>query len=182
MKSLTSILSLILLIQEEPSIINAFATPKLLLSNHASSSTASTIVLHSSSSSSSSTTTTTAEEEITIDQYSRCLSPYEERQSIKNETSQYSIIDTQPKWQRIMLKPIKLVGRATNKVGRTLSNVLSPVSGSEGEGRSVQKKKPGQLILMRCGESEWTKSGRFTGWADPDLVKEGVLEIEHAAR
>ena len=73
-----------------------------------------------------------------------------------------------------------MVGRATNKVGRTLSKVLS---GSEGEGEgSVQKKKPGQLILLRCGESEWTKSGRFTGWADPDLVKEGVLEIEHAAR
>ena len=70
-----------------------------------------------------------------------------------------------------------MVGRATNKVGRTLSKVVS----SEGEG-SVQKKKPGQLILLRCGESEWTKSGRFTGWADPDLVKEGVLEIEHAAR
>ena len=175
MKSLTSILSLILLLIQEPSIINAFATPKPLLSNHASSSTASTIALHSSSSSSSSTTT--AEEEITIDQYSRCLSPYEERQSIKNETSQYSIIDTQPKWQRIILKPFKLVGRATNKVGRTLSKVVS----SEGEG-SVQKKKPGQLILLRCGESEWTKSGRFTGWADPDLVKEGVLEIEHAAR
>ena len=175
MKSLTSILSLILLlIQEEPSIINAFAPPKPLLSNHPSSSTT-TIVLHSSSSSSSSSTT--AEEEITIDQYSRCLSPYEERQSIKNETSQYSIIDTQPKWQRIILKPFKLVGRATNKVGRTLSKVLS---GSEA-GESSQK-KPGQLILLRCGESEWTKSGRFTGWADPDLVKEGVLEIEHAAR
>ena len=180
MKS-TSILSLILLlIQEEPSLINAFATPKPLLSNHPSSSTT-TIVLHSSSSSSSSSTT--AEEEITIDQYSRCLSPYEERQSIKNETSQYSIIDTQPKWQRIILKPFKLVGRATNKVGRTLSQVVSSVSGSsEGEGSALQKKKPGQLILMRCGESEWTKSGRFTGWADPDLVKEGVLEIEHAAR
>ena len=63
-----------------------------------------------------------------------------------------------------------------------MSQVVSSVSGSEGEGSALQKKKPGQLILMRCGESEWTKSGRFTGWADPDLVKEGVLEIEHAAR
>jgi len=42
--------------------------------------------------------------------------------------------------------------------------------------------KPGSLILLRCGESEWTKTGRFTGWADPDLIREGVLEVEHAGR
>jgi len=42
--------------------------------------------------------------------------------------------------------------------------------------------KPGALILLRCGESEWTKAGRFTGWADVDLVGDGVLEVEHAGR
>ena len=47
---------------------------------------------------------------------------------------------------------------------------------------SNEKTKPGSLILLRCGESEWTKTGRFTGWADPDLVREGVLEVEHAGR
>lgn len=58
-----------------------------------------------------------------------------------------------------------------NKVGRA-------TVGSTSEKTS----KPGELILLRCGESEWTKTGRFTGWADPDLVKEGVLEVEHAGR
>jgi len=47
---------------------------------------------------------------------------------------------------------------------------------------ATEKTKPGSLILLRCGESEWTKEGRFTGWADPDLVEEGILEVEHAGR
>ena len=44
------------------------------------------------------------------------------------------------------------------------------------------KRRPGSLILLRCGESEWTRDGRFVGWADPDLVPEGVLQVEHAGR
>jgi len=46
----------------------------------------------------------------------------------------------------------------------------------------TKPKKPGSLILLRCGESKWTKTGRFTGWADPDIIKPGILEMEHAAR
>ena len=126
-------------------------------------------LLHLSSSSD------TAEEEITIDQYSRCLSPYEEQSAIDKESTQYKIIDSRPAWQNTLLKPIKLTKKGISKVGRVSRKVI-------GVKKDVGGKKPGSLILMRCGESEWTKDGRFTGWADPDLVKEGVLKIEHAAR
>jgi len=125
------------------------------------------------------------EEEITIDQYSRCLSPTEEKQSIKKETSQYSIIDPRPKWQSNLLKPIKFTGRSLSKIGNSVTKVGSSIKRivvSNSGGSKSSKKQPGQLILLRCGESEWTKNGRFTGWADVDLVEEGVLEIEHAAR
>jgi hypothetical protein len=44
----------------------------------------------------------TTEEEITIDQYSRCLSPSEEKRSIKKESGQYSIVDKKPVWQRVL--------------------------------------------------------------------------------
>lgn len=100
-----------------------------------------------------------SEEEFTIEGYSRCLSPREAKQSVKNESRQYSIIDRKPKWQ----KPLSLVSKGVKKV------ITKP-------------KKPGSLILLRCGESKWTKTGRFTGWADPDIIKPGILEMEHAAR
>jgi hypothetical protein len=44
----------------------------------------------------------TSGEDITIEQYSRCLSPYEEKQTIKKENRQYSIVDAKPTWQRIL--------------------------------------------------------------------------------
>lgn len=44
------------------------------------------------------------------------------------------------------------------------------------------KRKPGTLILVRHGESEWNANKTFTGWADPDLSEQGVRETEHAAR
>ncbi|KAL3775441.1 hypothetical protein ACHAWO_000671 [Cyclotella atomus] len=109
-------------------------------------------------------------EDITIEQYSRCLSPSEEKRSIKKEERQYSIVDARPRWQRLLGKPFKVVSRTASSLSRKVGS------------SSSSSKKPGSLILLRCGESEWTKTGRFTGWADPDLVKEGVLEIEHAGR
>lgn len=101
----------------------------------------------------------TQDEEFTIEGYSRCLSPAEAKRSVKNESRQYSIIDRNPKWQ----KPLSVVSKVAKKV-------------------VTRKKKPGSLILLRCGESKWTKTGRFTGWADPDIIQPGILEMEHAAR
>lgn len=47
----------------------------------------------------------------------------------------------------------------------------------------VPTKDPGQLILIRSGESEWNVESKFTGWAgDPDLTDQGRREMEHAAR
>jgi len=65
---------------------------------------------------------------------------------------------------------VRLLGKAAGRVGKAVGS------------NSSSKTKPGSLILLRCGESEWTKTGRFTGWADVDLVREGVLEVEHAGR
>lgn len=42
--------------------------------------------------------------------------------------------------------------------------------------------KPGTLILVRHGESEWNQKKLFTGWVDVDLSQRGRAEIEHAAR
>ena len=158
----------------------AFSTPK-------QSVTLTQSTLHTNYKSTTTTllqsTSSNEEEQITIDQYSRCLSPSEEKQSIKKETSQYSIIDPRPKWQSAILKPIKFTGRSLSKLGNSVTKVGSSIKRLVKSGNSTSsKKQPGQLILLRCGESEWTKNGRFTGWADVDLVEEGVLEIEHAAR
>ena len=42
--------------------------------------------------------------------------------------------------------------------------------------------EPGQLILVRHGESQWNANKTFTGWADPDLSPQGYREVEYAAR
>jgi hypothetical protein len=36
------------------------------------------------------------------------------------------------------------------------------------------EKKPGTLILVRHGESEWNAQSRFTGWVDVDLSQRGI--------
>ena len=115
------------------------------------------------------TTSSNTEEEFTIEGYSRCLSPTEAKKSILDESRQYSIIDRRPKWQRALRKPVKLLTKPIAKV--ISSKVLRN-----------KPTKPGSLILLRCGESSWTKTGRFTGWADPDIIQPGILEMEHAAR
>ena len=137
-------------------------------------------------------------EDITIEQYSRCLSPKEEKQSIKREASLYSIVDAMPRWQRVLSEFYTFVfthvyfgvlqhnmnmclkysfslldldsnipqsspckGKPFTLLSRTSSSLLRKAVGSS---PSSSIKKPGSLILLRCGESEWTKSGRFTGW------------------
>jgi len=38
------------------------------------------------------------------------------------------------------------------------------------------------LVLLRHGESEWNRAGRFTGWTDVDLSAAGASEAARAAR
>ena len=64
-------------------------------------------------------------------------------------------------WQKVLLAPIKITKKILPKKA---------------------KKKPGALILLRCGESTWNANQTFTGWADPDLTDAGYQECEHAAR
>ena len=68
-----------------------------------------------------------------FESYSRCLSPRQEREEVMKEEGRYAIVDRQPLWQKALLKPIKAARRALT--GRT--------------------RKPGALILLRCGESTW---------------------------
>ena len=103
------------------------------------------------------------------DLYSRDLSPDEERAAVTSETRKYSIVDSSPRWQRALRR----AGRPVTKLSKAASAAI---------GRGGRARRPGSLILLRCGESEWAKSGRFTGWADPDLIQDGVNEIEHAGR
>ena len=97
-------------------------------------------------------------------EYSRCLTPKEERDSVLNE-DEYSLFDkrTKRRWQRLqIIKSIRKLMRNIN-LGRS-----SP--------------KPGNLILVRGGESDWNTNKTFTGWADPDLSSKGKLECEHTGR
>ena len=41
---------------------------------------------------------------------------------------------------------------------------------------------PGNLILVRHGQSTWNVDNRFTGWTDVDLSAAGRVEAAHAAR
>jgi len=94
------------------------------------------------------------------EEYSRCLTPREERKQIMNEDN-FHIIDQSSSWRRKLLRPV-------GKLKRTVFPSKS--------------QQPGTLILVRCGQSVWNKNYTFTGWADPDIDPEGVLECEHAGR
>lgn len=127
---------------------------------------------------------------------------------IRDESRQYAIIDPSPRRVAVcqltsaLARPMKAVIRAAKQTSSRLYSALAwrPSSSRHDDvvvdkrqvykknekqkscGSVNAKKKMGSLILLRCGESTWTKTGRFTGWADPDLVADGVLEMEHASR
>ena len=37
-----------------------------------------------------------------------------------------------------------------------------------------------KLVLVRHGQSEWNKTGQFTGWTDVDLTEQGIFEAKKA--
>jgi len=95
----------------------------------------------------------------TDEEYSRCLTPKQERKNVLDEG--YKLIDDLPRWKRLLVKPIRMV-----------RNTLLPSSAT----------KPGNLIMVCTGTSTWKQNYTFTGWADPDLTEQGIQECEHAAR
>ena len=140
-------------------VISAFAPPQSsssLITNHQQQQQRITFSPLHSSNPNQQQQPSSSDEELTIEGYSRCLSPWEAKRSVKNESRQYSIIDRKPKWQ----KPISLVSKGMKKV------ITKP-------------KKPGSLILLRCGESKWTKTGRFTGWGEYNCLKLYYVCVVH---
>jgi len=41
---------------------------------------------------------------------------------------------------------------------------------------------PGQLVLVRHGQSDWNQKNLFTGWTDVDLTEQGRQEAQQAGR
>src|SRR6516162_8541333 len=41
---------------------------------------------------------------------------------------------------------------------------------------------PGQLVLVRHGQSDWNQKNLFTGWYDVDLTAQGRTEAQQAGR
>jgi len=41
--------------------------------------------------------------------------------------------------------------------------------------------RPGRLVLVRHGQSDWNLKNLFTGWTDVDLTERGVDEARDAA-
>jgi len=90
------------------------------------------------------------------EEYSRCLSPKEERADVLAEGDAFA--DKRPLWKKAVRAPVRLA----NKV--------------------LPKTRPGALIMMQCGQSTFNKNQTFTGWKDAELTPEGVQESQHAGR
>ena len=103
------------------------------------------------------TTTTTSFSDEEHEEYSRSLSPRQDRKQIYKEY--VALYDEGPLWRQRLLRPIKAVHR-----------------------RVRPNKHPGNLILIKSGESEGKRDEVFTGWANPKLTLQGEQECRHAAR
>jgi 2,3-bisphosphoglycerate-dependent phosphoglycerate mutase len=82
-------------------------------------------------------------------------------------------IDTGDPWYHRLQRKKEAKAYEDMMVG--LSGGLRPLS-------LKKAKKPGTLILVRHGQSEGAKEGRFIGWSDPPLTPQGTREAQHAAR
>ena len=92
-------------------------------------------------------------------------------------------------------KPITTSLSMSFNIGNLKKSIKSVVSQIEDDGYNKshhlqgidilnrsRRVKPGHLILIRHGESEWNDKKLFTGWVDVDLNERGRREIEHAGR
>lgn len=88
--------------------------------------------------------------------YSRSQWRRQERKKIDQEN--VALYDEGPQWRQRLLRPIQAIYRR------------------------IPNKHPGNLILIKSGESEGKRDEVFTGWADPKLTAQGERECQHAAR
>jgi 2,3-bisphosphoglycerate-dependent phosphoglycerate mutase len=48
--------------------------------------------------------------------------------------------------------------------------------------KTTARPSPGQLVLVRHGQSDWNQKNLFTGWYDVDLTEKGRAEAQQAGR
>ncbi len=48
--------------------------------------------------------------------------------------------------------------------------------------KTTTRPSPGQLVLVRHGQSDWNQKNLFTGWTDVDLTAQGRAEAQQAGR
>mmetsp|Transcript_15366 Transcript_15366/g.22994 ORF Transcript_15366/g.22994 Transcript_15366/m.22994 type:complete len:741 (-) Transcript_15366:121-2343(-) len=94
-----------------------------------------------------------------IEEYSSSLTPRQERDQIKEELG----FKVESKLKKVIKTPLRKIRKFAKRA----------VAG---------KKQPGALILVRGGESEFSKNFTWTGWLDPPLTPAGYLQMEHAGR
>ena len=89
-----------------------------------------------------------------IEEYSSSLTPRQERDQIKEELG-FKVDST---LKKVIKKPLRTIRKFAK---RALAG----------------KKQPGALILVRGGESEFSKNFTWTGWSDPPLTPAGYLQV-----
>jgi 2,3-bisphosphoglycerate-dependent phosphoglycerate mutase len=47
---------------------------------------------------------------------------------------------------------------------------------------ATAQRRPGKLVMIRHGQSDWNLKNLFTGWTDVDLTEQGIIEARAAAR
>jgi 2,3-bisphosphoglycerate-dependent phosphoglycerate mutase len=72
--------------------------------------------------------------------------------------------------------------RQRKREAKALDDMMVGLRGGLRQLPLAKAKKPGTLILVRHGQSEGAKEGRFIGWSDPPLTPQGIREAQHAAR
>jgi 2,3-bisphosphoglycerate-dependent phosphoglycerate mutase len=63
-----------------------------------------------------------------------------------------------------------------------VAGIAERAPGSSGTAAGSGHARTGTLALLRHGESEWNRAGRFTGWADVGLTPAGEAEAARAGR
>jgi 2,3-bisphosphoglycerate-dependent phosphoglycerate mutase len=81
------------------------------------------------------------------------------------------------------------VGRGDVAIVRRLGLRLTPTFGFgrhfllyNNRMSATAQRRPGKLVMIRHGQSDWNLKNLFTGWTDVDLTEQGIIEARAAAR